>query len=165
MRYLYLAVLLLGAPLAAGAADVRVERIDVLDAGVYAVETGEETADQNAPTGTIADVTTATLLEATTAVPGRLGLEFGLRYEIIGTPPGAEVPLDFVIVYPPPGLVDPTDPVPLTESRFTQPERLGAPSYVGYGFENDWEIVPGDWTFEIWFEGRNLTRQSFTVSK
>ena len=122
MRFLLLAAMLLVAPLAARAEGVRIERIDVVDTGIYRSSTGEETADPNAPTGTIAAVTTVTNVEATTAIPGKLGLEFGLRYVIVGEPAGAEVPLDFVITYPPPGLVDPAEPTPLLESRYSRPK-------------------------------------------
>ena len=100
MRFLLIAATLLAASLSAHAEGVRVERIDVVDTGIYTIATGEETADPNAPTGTIAAVTTVTNVEKTTTIPGRLGLEFGFRYVIVGEPAGAEVPLDFVIAYP-----------------------------------------------------------------
>ncbi len=163
MRWLALTALLIGAPLAALAADVRVERIDIVDTGIYTVVTGEETADPDAPTGTIAAVTTVTNVEKTSTIPGKLGLEFGLRYVIVGEPAGAEVPLDFVILYPPPGLVDPAAPEPIRESRYGRIKSIGETVYLGYGFENDWEVVPGEWSFEIWFEGDMLASQSFTV--
>lgn len=165
MRCMCLAALLIAAPLAVHAADVRVERIDVVDTGIYAVETGEETADPNAPTGTIAAVTTVTNVETTTTIPGKLGLEFGLRYVIVGEPDGAEVPLDFVITYPPPGIVDPAESSPLLESRYSRSKKIGETVYLGYGFENDWEIVPGLWRFEIWHDGAKLADQSFTIGK
>jgi hypothetical protein len=164
MRCLLLAAVLLAAPLAARAADLKVERIDVVDTGIYTVATGEVTADPAAPAGTIAAPIAATLVEATTTIPGRPGLEFGLRYVIVGEPAGAEIPLDFVIAYPAPGLVDPAEPEPLRESRFTRPKTIGETVYLGYGFENDWEIVPGEWRFEIWHGGAKLAEQRFTVA-
>ncbi len=163
MRCLPIAALLVLAPLAAITADLRVERIDVVDAGIYTVAIDEETADPNAPGGTIAAPITATLVEATATVPARLGLEFGLRYVIVGEPVGAEVPLDFVIIYPPPGLIDPAEPEPLRESRYTRPKKIGETVYLGYGFENDWEMVPGVWTFEIWHGDAKLASLSFAV--
>jgi hypothetical protein len=165
LRLLPLAALLLATPFAANAGEVRVERIDVLDAGIYTVVTGAETADPNAPGGTIAAPVTATLVDATTGVPGRVGLEFGLRYVIVGEPAEAEVPLDFVIIYPPPGLTDPAAAEPLRESRYARQKQIGETLYLGYGFENDWEIVPGEWSFEIWHEGRRLASRSFTVTR
>lgn len=164
MRFLLIAATILAAPLAALAADIRVERVDVVDTGIYTIVTGEETPDPNAPTGTIAAVTTVTNVEETTAVPGKVGLEFGLRYVVVGEPAGAEVPLDFVIAYPPPGLVDPAGPEPLLESRYSRARKIGETVYLGYGFENAWEVVPGEWRFEIWYEGRKLAGRSFTVS-
>ncbi len=164
MRFLIVAALLVVAPIA-HADEVRVDRIDVLDTGIFKVTTGEETVDPNAPTGTISAVTTAINVKATTDIAAELGLEFGLRYVVVGAPAGAAVPLDFVITYPAPGLVDPADPKPLLESRYTKEKEIGHTVYLGYGFENDWEIVPGTWTFEIWFEGRKLASQSFAVSK
>jgi hypothetical protein len=165
MRFLLIAATLLAASLSARAEGVRVERIDIVDTGIYTIVTGEVTADPNAPTGAIAAVTTVTNVEKTTTIPGRLGLEFGLRYVIVGEPAGAEVPLDFVISYPAPGLVDPAEPEPLRESRYARQKKIGETIYLGYGFENAWEIVPGEWSFEIWFEGKKLARQDFTVSQ
>ena len=165
MRFLFLAAVLLIAPLAARAEGASVERVDIVDTGIYTVETGEETPDPKAPTGTIAAVTTVTNVEATTAIPAKVGLEFGLRYVVMGEPAGVEVPLDFVITYPAPGLADPADPTPLLESRYSRTKKIGETVYLGYGFENPWEIVPGTWTFEIWFEGRRLASQSFAVTR
>jgi hypothetical protein len=158
-----LAALLVLTPAAARPADVQVERVEIVDAGTYTVTVGEETADPNAPSGAIAAPVTATLVEATTAIPARLGLEFGFRYVVVGAPAGAEVALDFVIAYPPPGLADPADTEPLRESRYTRRKTIGDTVYLGYGFENDWEIVPGTWRFEIWYEGRELVTRSFEV--
>ena len=44
-------------------------------------------------------------------------------------------------------------------------KKIGETAYLGYGIENDWEIVPGTWTFEIWYSGRKLAEQSFTLSR
>lgn len=165
MRCLPVAALLVLAPFAANAADPLVERVDIVDAGIYTVAVGEETPDPTAPTGTIAAPITATLVAATDTIPGRPGLEFGFRYIVVGEPGGAEVPLDFVIVYPPPGLVDPAEPEPLLESRYTRQKKIGETVYLGYGFEHDWEIVPGAWSFEIWHDGAKLADRSFRVER
>ncbi|MCB1497473.1 MAG: DUF3859 domain-containing protein [Bauldia sp.] len=153
-------------PFAAHAADgATVERIDVLDTGVYTVEAGAVTADPDAPGGEITAVPVATNVEATTEITGKLGLEFGLRYVIVGTPEGSDVPLDFVIRYPTDGLKDPAEAEPILETRFSRDKAIGETLYLGYGFENDWEIVPGTWTFEIAHDGKTLVTQAFTVMK
>jgi hypothetical protein len=66
---------------------------------------------------------------------------------------------------PAPVLADPKSSTPLRESRFQKVKPIGKVLYFGYGFENDWELVPGTWTFEIWFQGRKLAVEQFTVVK
>jgi hypothetical protein len=165
MRLLFLAVALATAPVVAQAADVRVDRIDIVDKGIYTVTLGEQMPDASTPTGVASAVDSFNNIEATTDIPGRLGLEFGFQYVIAGEPAGAEVPVDITYGFPPPGLVDPADPKPMLESRITRQKKIGETIYLGYGFENDWEIVPGTWSFAVSYQGRELARQSFTVSK
>jgi hypothetical protein len=43
--------------------------------------------------------------------------------------------------------------------------KIGALCLLGYGFDNAWEIVPGVWTEQIWYQDRMLAERSFTVSK
>ncbi len=165
MRLMLLVAMLLVARDAAEAADVRVDRIDIVDRGLYTVTIGEQTPDPNAPTGTIAAPTVVELREATTIIPGRLGVEFGLQYVVVGAPAGDQVSLDFILTYPPPGLAYPASPEPILESRFSRAKKIADTVYLGFGFENPWEIVPGTWTFEISFAGRKLAEQSFTVTR
>jgi Domain of unknown function (DUF3859) len=43
--------------------------------------------------------------------------------------------------------------------------KIGALCLLGYGFDNAWEIVPGIWTEQIWYQDRMLAERTFTVSK
>jgi hypothetical protein len=43
--------------------------------------------------------------------------------------------------------------------------KIGTLCLLGYGFDNDWEIVPGVWTEQIWYQDRTLAERSFTVSE
>jgi hypothetical protein len=42
-------------------------------------------------------------------------------------------------------------------------EKIGAVAYNGYTFDEDWELVPGTWIFEVWEGDRKLASQSFDV--
>ena len=35
--------------------------------------------------------------------------------------------------------------------------------YTGYGFDEDYELVEGDWVFEIWYGEKKLLEQTFTT--
>lgn len=156
------AALLSCAALAQGA---KVDRIELVGTGVYQVETGPATAATGSPTGSVTSVTTVKNLQSTTTIMAKTGLEFGLQYRIVGAPDGAEVNLDIVNIYPPIGLREPTKSEPIRESRYTLRKKIGETHYLGYGFENEWEVVAGTWTFQIWQDGRKLLEQSFAVTK
>jgi uncharacterized protein VirK/YbjX len=36
-------------------------------------------------------------------------------------------------------------------------------SYDAYGFHEDYEMVEGDWTFQIWHKDNKLVEQTFTT--
>ncbi|CAN5132510.1 hypothetical protein BH10PSE9_BH10PSE9_15450 [soil metagenome] len=165
MRVAIFLVALAAAVLPASAQSVNVERIDVVDRGIYEIVTGAQTPGANTPTGTVTATTAEKLVTATTTIPGKVGVEFGFHYVVAGLPKGAEAPLDFAIAYPPPGLKDPAAAAPMPESKYSRPKKIGDTIYLGYGFENAWEIVPGTWTFTISSGGKKLAEQSFTVTK
>ncbi|MCB1475141.1 MAG: DUF3859 domain-containing protein [Rhodobiaceae bacterium] len=165
LKCLVAALLLVGAASAARAEDARVDRIDIVDTGIYTVVAGAETANKDAPTGVIKSPDSFNLTERTTTIAGRVGLEFGLRYVAVGAPEGVEVPLDIVLTFPPEGLPDPTEKTPIHKTEFSRTKKIGETVYLGYGFENNWEIVPGTWTFEIFHKGQKLAEQRFTVTR
>jgi hypothetical protein len=165
MRAICCGLLLLGLATVARADDLRVDRLEVVSKGIFEVQTGETTPDTTAPTGEIAAPVTSKNIEATSEIPAKIGLEFGVQYRVVGAPEGAEVPLELVITYPAPGLADPSESEPIRTTRFTRQKKIGETTYVGYGFENDWELVPGTWTFIIWYDNRKLLDESFTVTK
>ena len=54
----------------------------------------------------------------------------------------------------------------LSRSRTEPASRVSrAAMLLGYGFDNAWEIVPGVWTEQIWYQDRMLAERTFTVSK
>jgi hypothetical protein len=165
MRLLALVGFVLMGASAALAQGVRVDAVDIVDKGIYVITPGEQTVGANIPSGTITAVPVAKNVQATTTIPGKLGVEFGFRYIAVGAPAGALVTLDFVYTYPAPGLRDPAEAKPILESRFSRIKPIGETVYLGYGLENAWEVVPGTWTFEIWYQGKKMAAQAFTVTR
>ena len=37
--------------------------------------------------------------------------------------------------------------------------------FTGYGFDHDYELVAGNWEFEMQYEGKTICTQKFTVVK
>jgi hypothetical protein len=40
---------------------------------------------------------------------------------------------------------------------------IGKGHLHGYGFDEKWEMLPGEWTFEVWYKKARLVKRSFTV--
>lgn len=138
-------------------------RVEIRDPGIYeAVERGRERVPSLA-TGDLTYVENAQLAEHTTTITARAGLRFGYTYQVEGAPPGSEATLRFVALFPAPGLRDPKSGRTMMTEEVTAAKVVGEPHVDLYTFEHDWEFVPGVWTFQIWYEGRKLAEQSFTV--
>jgi hypothetical protein len=140
-------------------------RIDIFDAGIYCAETVEKVADANAPSGFRNIVTNVRLLRRTSDVPAQLGIRFGLRYTVVGTPSGASVDLRLVTRIPPPGLKDQKTGRTILTNDYAMGANLGTNGYREYHLEYDWEIVPGVWAFELWSGDKKRAEQTFTLYK
>lgn len=174
-----LAVGLLLTSLTAVCAQV-VQSIEITEYGIYKTDTESSTAAPGTASGKIEEVSNIKLLEATTTVPAKVGVEFGFRYKIVGQPNAATnaqtgatiagqasgvVNLKNVTHIPAPGIRNPqTKNVTLT-SVFSQDHRVGEELYRLYRFTDPWEVVPGLWTLEIWDGDRKLASQAFLVKK
>jgi hypothetical protein len=141
-----------------------VDRIDVTEFGIYTADTKQILRAPRSTTGISQRVSAASihLVKSTTTVPGRLGLRFGFRYQIVGT--GDSVTLKRVTHIPAPGVQNPQKG-PILTSEVMAPTAIGKMEIAGYQFGHDWEIVPGTWTIELWDGDRKLASQSFKVVK
>jgi hypothetical protein len=103
--------------------------------------------------------------ETTLTVPARLGVQFGVRFWVYGTPDGAKVTLRRVWLFPDPGLKSPAVGAPIHRRERTETVTIGAGDFTTYGFDDTWELVPGEWTLEYWDGERKLLSETFTVVK
>jgi hypothetical protein len=165
-----------------------VDRIDITEYGIYTTDTAATTTAPGTATGKIDEVANNKLVQSTTTVPARQGVEFGFRYKIIGqpvaappqtgttilgmqigaqpvSPPVATVNLKYVTHIPKPGMRNPeTGNVTLT-NVFYQEHKVGKEQYRLYRLTDRWEVVPGVWTLEIWDGDRKLLSQDFLLKK
>ena len=151
-----LATLVFLAP-GAAAQSPRIERIDVLEAAIYEIDVMDLRPGQQG------DPRKVTIVKKTDVVPAKIGIQFGIRYVVIGEPARANVRLDVVTRFPPQGLRDPVYGRTLHRSDEVITAKIGEPLVSGYKFDQTWEAVPGPWIFEIWSDGRKLAEQRFTV--
>jgi len=142
-----------------------IDRVDITDAGLY--ETKIEKAEK-AP-GTTTETRNALarteLLRKTTRIDAKIGTHFGFRYKIVGQPNDGEANITFVTLPAAPGLKNPKTGKVSTREEYSAAVTFNETGYAGYALGEDWEIVPGTWTFELWDGQRKLASQSFEIVK
>lgn len=137
-------------------------RAEIVSFGEYASTPIQrvEDAPETASGLVIVPVANPSLLRRTTEVAAFDGVMFGLMVSVPGLAPDQTIPVTERTTTP--GLRTP-------EGRLvhqgTHESELGAePNFVGYCFDQGWDLVPGTWSITILHEGRALATQSFTVT-
>lgn len=102
-------------------------------------------------------------LEATRKIMGRLGVQFGFRYKLIGPRPGSLVPLTIIAKFPPPGVLARDSQKPIMQDDYADVTTAGKEDFLTWTFEMRSDLVPGLWTFEIWSGNQKLGEQTFEV--
>lgn len=148
--------------IADAADDVRINGFDVV-AGIYTLEKTETVADATSVTGTRSQSRGGTIVKWTEYVPATKGTYFGISFKPRGEPEGASADVLLIIRFPERGITNPATGQTAHEYRRAARITVGKEDRNGYWFENDWEAVPGDWTFEIWYQDRKLAERVFHV--
>jgi hypothetical protein len=160
MKLLAIALLVLFASYPA-IAQVQVKNVEVLDYGIYAVDIKSSRRDSQGINENL--TTNVRLAKATTTVPAEQGVEFGIRYKIDGAPFGTAVSLKELTIFPSPGLRPPTASQAIHISRTTATSKIGDVSYTGYRLDDPWELLPGVWVIQLWYDDQKVAQQNFTV--
>src|SRR6202011_2194681 len=148
---------------AAYAQTPQVERIRFTEYGIYTVDRdvqGRDVLGINRAAAT--NVRHAATLRT---IPAAIAPPSGCLYEFIGRPHAASVELRQVVIFPSPGLIPSSSSKPIRQDEFVLQARIGETSYASYTLEDAFELVPGDWVFEIWQGNRKLATQAFRVER
>jgi hypothetical protein len=141
----------------------RIERLEIIESGVYSGENKDLVPDPGVAGGQRIRSSNLKLETSTDKVPAKVGVIFGFRYKIVGEPLGAVVELKFITRFPPGTRPPNSSRDGLPPNEFTLPRTVGDIFYRGYGLDGQWELVQGDWTFEIWSGDRKLLDKTFSV--
>jgi hypothetical protein len=148
--------------MATQAQQVTVDRIEIITFGIFSP--GKITQKEALPgTNGITLREGRELLSQTETVPGTVGATFGIQYVLRGSPDGQVVKLNYVTRFPQAGMVNDKGQK-LTKSQFEWNDTIGKTAIRTYTFDNAWEIVPGDWTMEFYYEGKKLGEKRFTIT-
>jgi hypothetical protein len=151
--------------LSAYAQQSHIDRIDIVDYGTYTAQTESHIAAPGTAAGSWTTLGKIQHAVTTRTIPTEIGVRFGFSYIVVGEPQGAPLSLHVVNIFPSPGLNNPAGQQPKERDEYDRIIHVGEELYTGYRFDHDWEIVPGTWTFQLWYDGRMAAEQKFTIVK
>lgn len=144
------------------ATDLQVSAAEIVGYGIF--DTSSTASGRGFTSSSIAqdNVKGVRFIEYTTDIPAELGLNFGIQYVINSSPRGDLIKVTSVIKFPQGGLQRPRGRL-YAESRDTHEVAIGRKTLHGYGFDEEWEMVPGTWIFELWYRDARLIKKTFNV--
>jgi len=133
--------------------------------GLYKlIRSGGVVEDPSTSTGKAVAKPVVQQVESTERIPLIRGAQMYLQYRIWYLPDRpAYVDLRQVLKHPemtlPDGSVS-TGSDFMIKGKVSVNQAIG---FIGYGFDEDYELVEGDWVFEIWYQGKKMINQKFTT--
>lgn len=139
---------------------------EILEFGYYEVlGEGQNFEDRSTPSGITQAGPTVKLIQQTDVIPIELNRLFGFRFQLKGFAGKEDIELREVVTHP----------------RIARPGQKGSTSfetklgviirggeltdYIGYNLNHDYEMVAGEWRFELWYEDKKLLEQKFKTVK
>ena len=140
----------------------------VFEYGIYnAQRKGRVLSSLTTNTGKVVTKPVLELSETTDRIPLTIGTYFAYRYRILNLPKEVAkkpvVELRKVLVHPVMTLPDGSTSTGwdrMTKGRTSIGQVI---AFDGYVFNEDYELLEGDWTFQIWFKDKMLVEQKFTT--
>jgi hypothetical protein len=142
----------------------RVERIEITEFGIYDLKRTKTVDAPGTATGSMLE-TEGKLIQKTSVIPARLGISFGFSYRIIGSPANGRVTLKDVNIVPEPGLRNPKTRNIIFREEVAVVRTMRGVHRSDYSLGQEWTLLPGTWTFQLWLGDRKLAEQVFTLVK
>lgn len=133
---------------------------EITETGIYTADITRDKGDVGVASKNRNVIDNQKLVRETTLVPAKKGVRFGFRYSVEGSPDGKAVYLDMKHSHPP--IQAPGQSEPSTESSYRLKSWIGD-TYTSFKMQEDWEVVVGDWVFQVWHDGALLAEQKFTT--
>lgn len=119
--------------------------------------------DSKASTGKSIRKPTLEFSEDTQRIPLRTGVYFGYRYWLKLPPEQSRPELRRLLIHPEMVLPDGSR-VSRSERRFRKKATQGIVTAIdAYALSEEYELVEGDWIFQLWYQGELLVEAKFTT--
>jgi hypothetical protein len=152
----------IGAPFTVKAADIDV--LDIIKFGIFKAELISKEEAPGAAAGRKNIIKNVVLVEQTANIPAYVGTRFGFEFIIKGRPAGDKVDLTYKYFHP--LITNPQTGKLFTSQEITSKNKeIGKATSISYTFDYPWEMVPGEWTFQIFHNDKKMAEKSFYIYK
>ena len=136
---------------------VTVKGAKIMEVGIYKAKVVDQS---NVQAGWKSDgVNNVSWVQNTTNIPARVGMQFGFRYTILGTPTNA--PIMVKVEHEQPQIMDPKTGATIATNVVEIQSRIGQ-SYLLYTLEKE-DLIPGRWKFQVLYDDKKICEQGFTI--
>jgi hypothetical protein len=143
---------------------VTVERVEVIRPGIYEIRSSAPEQGNAVSTGNMVKITGYKNVSVGTKIKAS-GVVIVAEVIVVGAPRHAKVPIKVVWHYPQPGLTNPESKTTTTSDEYMDAQIINEKFPIVWGLTQDWHLVPGTWTLEIWQGERKLATQQFQLMK
>jgi hypothetical protein len=143
----------------------RIDRLDNIKPGVVSISEVKTINDANISTGQRLEGGSPKIVSVSKDIAIKLGRVFGVQVRIIGKPAGVKAPIKVIWRYPEPGLKNPATGTTKFTDEYTDSRPIGESPVFYWNLAEEWTLVPGTWTLELWQDNRKLLVQDFVLTK
>ncbi len=137
-------------------------RVELLEFGTFRkIASLDDLSDSGTISQKRHSVAKVELIKRTTEIPARIGTSFGFRVKFFGEP-GEGIVCTAKCLHP--KLADPSSGRSREVQQWDTSGMVGSDEYIGYTLDHDWELVPGQWTIQVFVGSRLMIEKTFTLS-
>lgn len=138
--------------------------VRIVEFGLYRFERIRVIEDVTQATGSLQEGSHV-LIQATDQIPAKLGITFGIAFVVDAPDNVREVNLRRITRFPAPGLTNPKTGATHSFNESLRTYQVGQKLHSTYGFDEEWEIVPGIWQIELWDGQHKVAGKAFSVTR
>ncbi|MGF1723287.1 DUF3859 domain-containing protein [Photobacterium nomapromontoriensis] len=131
-------------------------QMTLVEKGPYVANTDSAVELAGLPADKLAVISEISFLENTNVIPAIKGSRFGISYDVTGEDTEVIHKVTF------PKMTDPKTGKVIESFTYNQAVTAGN-IFFGYYLSEDWEVVPGKWTFSIIHDDEVVVEEVFTL--
>jgi hypothetical protein len=141
--------------------------IELIDYGIYEVHRVEARKNKNTGDGRVWGVDECRLLHKTDVIPMNLLTSFGVRFilntKLANNDINNIVPINVKVKHP--KYTNPDTNKESVQEEWVSLQAPGKMTYIGYKFDHQYEMVPGEWVIELRHNNELLIEKKYNVQQ